>query len=393
MKVLLVNSLYHPTELGGAERMVRTLAAQLSARGHDVAVACLAAGAAGVRELEGVRVHYLPQANVYPLEQTEHRLAHLKPVWHLVDCANPVMARRLDQVITREAPDVVHTHNLTGFSTLAWVAASRRRLPIVHTIHDYYLLCLRSTMYSHAGNCREQHLACALASRPKRALSRRVAAAVGVSEFVLERHRAFGAFADVPGRVIRNPCRFPAHAPARPADGPLRVGFLGRIEPAKGIDVLLREMRQLAAADWQLAIAGTGLADYVNGLRAEFTDPRVQWVEAVAAEHFLPRIDVLVVPSRWNDVAPLVVMEAFAFGVPVVGARRGGIPEMIEPGVTGELFDPDVQGSLSNVLRPYLAEPAAARRMGPACAARAAAFQPAENARQYEAVYQQVLGG
>ena len=66
---------------------------------------------------------------------------------------------------------------------------------------------------------------------------------------------------------------------------------------------------------------------------------------------FYPQVDVVAVPSLWNDNLPGVVFEAFAFGKPVIGARRGGIPEMIRDGDNGWLVEPTDTGALAVLLR------------------------------------------
>ena len=65
-------------------------------------------------------------------------------MWHLLDLYNPWMGRVVGRILDAERPDLVHTHNIVGFSGAVWQAAKRRGLPLVHTIHDYSLLCANS---------------------------------------------------------------------------------------------------------------------------------------------------------------------------------------------------------------------------------------------------------
>jgi glycosyltransferase involved in cell wall biosynthesis len=72
-----------------------------------------------------------------------------------MDIYNPLMAWEVKKIIDREQPDLVHTHNLQGFSVAAWKVVKKRGLPLVHTMHDYYLLCPRNTMFGGGRNCTE----------------------------------------------------------------------------------------------------------------------------------------------------------------------------------------------------------------------------------------------
>jgi glycosyltransferase involved in cell wall biosynthesis len=103
--------------------------------------------------------------------------------------------------------------------------------------------------------------------------------------------------------------------------------------------------------DAELWIAGVGDSEYIEKLKRESSsDENVLWLGHVVATKFLRDIDVLVVPSLWNDTAPLVVQEAFAHGIPVVGAKRGGISELVQPGI-GWLYEPGNPNELQWTMR------------------------------------------
>jgi glycosyltransferase involved in cell wall biosynthesis len=107
--------------------------------------------------------------------------------------------------------------------------------------------------------------------------------------------------------------------------------MLGRISPEKGIELLIDELMKDTSLNWKLTIGGTGDGDYVASLKARYNDPRVRFLGHVDASSFLRELDVLVVPSRWNEPFGRVIVEAYSQGIPVVGANTGGIPEVIEP--------------------------------------------------------------
>lgn len=388
MKILVVNTLYHPTLFGGAERVVQSLAEGMLEAGHQPTVVTLGTEP-GVRSdvVGGVPVHYVGLRNLYWPFPADQRVGFVKPVWHAIDTRNPAMGRALARLIDVERPDVVHTHNLMGFSTGAWAVAARRRVPIVHTLHDYYLLCPKSSMFADGENCASQHLSCAIFSRPRVRASAHVGAVLGVSRFVLDRHLAFGAF---PHAVLRDVAYNPYDAPSpppMPAPRPvLRVGYLGRLDPSKGIEHLLDACAALPAGGWELHVAGAGPADYELALRARARGRPVQFVGHVHTESFLPSIDVLVVPSLWNEPLGMVAVEAFAAGVPVIASLRGGIPELVTER-TGWLFDPAEPAELTAILSRLIDDPQRARERREACLTRARDFARPRVVAQYERAY------
>src|SRR5260370_9454803 len=111
----------------------------------------------------------------------------------------------------------------------------------------------------------------------------------------------------------------------------VRLGVLGRVSPEKGIEVLLDELRRDSTLKWSLSIGGAGDADYLAKLKATHDDRGVSFLGHVVPADFLQSIDILVVPSKWNEPFGRVTVEAYSHGVPVVGANTGGIPEVIEP--------------------------------------------------------------
>jgi len=167
-------------------------------------------------------------------------------------------------------------------------------------------------------------------------------------------------------RVVYNGVRqmsLPSRPPA--AEG-LRIGVIGRISPEKGQADFLGAARILykAAPKCRFLICGAPLfsdpaamrysADLealAEGLPVEFAG----WMEDV--EGVLAMLDLLVVPSAASDATPRVILEAFAAGVPVVAFASGGIPEIVEHGVTGFLVEERSPETLALAMRDLLREP------------------------------------
>jgi glycosyltransferase involved in cell wall biosynthesis len=129
--------------------------------------------------------------------------------------------------------------------------------------------------------------------------------------------------------------------------GPLRLAWLGRLDPTKGLHVLLKALSAIPDTALELdiyAIVGRDRSDaYATGIRkSALKDRRVRLLPAL--EHTgvvaaLSGYDALAVPSQWLETGPLVVLEAFAAGIPVIGSDLGGIAELVEDGKNGVLVE------------------------------------------------------
>ena len=131
--------------------------------------------------------------------------------------------------------------------------------------------------------------------------------------------------------------------------GPLRIAYFGRIDHAKGPDLLARALKLIPKARVQVdifAVRQAGGPDQLyDWLAAQaHLDSRLTLRAAVASDEVIGVMadyDLIAVPSRWLETGPLVVLEAFAAGVPVLGADLGGIAELVHNGIDGILVPPD----------------------------------------------------
>lgn len=376
MKILLANSLYAPNVVGGAERVVQTLAETLTGKGHEVVVVTTQpSGTEQVATVNGVQVRYVPPLNVYRPFSGAAPTGASKAFWHTMDTFNPLMGRAFGSILDQEKPELVNTHNLAGFSVSVMAAAKSRGLPLVHTLHDQYLLCPRATMFKNMDNCREPCGTCRLYALPRRRVSQRVDVVVGVSRYILERHTVHGYFRAGERRVIYNGLPSVEASAARTVrERPFRFGFMGQIRATKGLHLLVEAFLSECATEAQLWIAGRGDEGYELELRRRTGDSgAVRWLGFVRPEQLLEEIDVLVVPSVWADTAPLVVLEAARRGVAVLGSNRGGIPELIPPDI-GWIFDPVDVAALRQALRRCLESAPALATMAEAARRHARSF-------------------
>ena len=270
LKLLILNNLYYPFIVGGAERSVQFLAEALATQGHQVTVACINTGHSRViQQLNGVRLRYFDFRELCkPRYDNEKKRNFSYLFWNLLDLYNPWTTLFVSRILKEDRPDLVHTNNMLGFSTSCWTAVKKSNLPLVHTLRDYYLLCPNSSMFRKNMNCRSQCLHCKIITRPRRYISRLVDAVVGNSQFILERHLQFGYFSTTTNRhIIHNIYSpFKTNTLRRSRKAHLRLGFIGRLQPKKGIVFLSSVIKSLAHKPLQLFVAGSNEASEVTKL-------------------------------------------------------------------------------------------------------------------------------
>jgi glycosyltransferase involved in cell wall biosynthesis len=275
---------------------------------------------------------------------------------------NPVAGRRIGKILDAEKPDVVNTHNVCGFSLAAWREVKRRKVRLVHTTHDYYLMCPRCTLFRNGRNCDKRCLDCKLLTFPKRASSRLPDAVVSVSQHALDEHIKRRYLENVPSTVIYNiqgGAQLPIQqkADAEPVSGDLIFGFIGRVEQEKGIETLLEATKKLKNPNWRLKIAGRGLDGYIRNLRRTYADPRIEWLGFTDSSEFYSSVDAVVIPSLWAEPLPYVVVESLHAGRSLICARSGGIPEIARLSRMVEFFPAGNANALADKMNLALASP------------------------------------
>lgn len=144
--------------------------------------------------------------------------------------------------------------------------------------------------------------------------------------------------------------------------GKIRFAFMGTIIPAKGLHVLIKAINGIKSDSAALKIYGKlkdypGFEGYLQSLKRAVRNRNIEFMGEFRHEEIrevLNSVDVLIVPSIWQENSPLIIREAFAAKVPVIASRIGGIPELVKDGVDGLLFNPrdsnDLQKKLECVI-------------------------------------------
>ena len=353
----MVSSLWPPAVLGGAEAYAAALSARLRRLGHDVGVVTF--GVPGPDVVGEVRPW------PYRLDEYADASAHRRALFHLLDVYRPATAGAVDRAIRDFEPDVVHSHAVAGMSSTVLAEPSRRGVGHVHTLHDYWLLCQRSTLVSRDGGaCEHRCRSCtAISAVRNRIVARHCPDVVlAVSRAVAARHERI-EWAASRIRVVHHPVeRIERQPRVATTDAPV-FGFLGRLVREKGAATLVKAFSVAPLpATARLVVAGDGPE---RDALARAAGPRVELVGQLdenARERFFARVDGLVVPSEWEEPAGLVVNEARARGIPVIGARAGGIPELISPACERLLFSPGDVSELASRLVVLAENPSAYSR-------------------------------
>ena len=392
MKIGYINNAYYPTLLAGSERSVQVLAEAITQMGHTAAVLTISPQEKFEEaEVNGVSVTYIPHKNLHAARQMPNKDPLRRIIWHLIDSYNIWTKGDVRHWLEKEKPDLVHTNILGGISVAAWDAAREFGVPVVHTLREYYLQCRLMSLNRKGHECEGICAFCQVCAVPRKARSSVPSAVVGISRHVLDSHLNAGFFPSVPHRkVIFNSVAMYDASNIPALSKRLRLGFIGRIETLKGIDFLLQALESLPKDRYELYIAGEGKTPYLREIEGRDLGMPVHWLGLVPPEKLFPLIDLLVVPSLWQEPFGRVIMEAYRHGLPVLASRVGGIPEIVDEDVTGFLFDPFTPGDFQQKLNALTSE--RLREMRPACLEKVALFEPAVIARQYLELYHDVLG-
>lgn len=401
MKVLQIIHGYPPAYNAGSEVYTQTICHALSDRGHEVHVF--------TREED-------PFAADFSLRHDRDADAP-QVTLHIVNNPRAVgrysiaeVDRCCEEVLDAVAPDIVHIGHLHHLSTSLISVIARRKIPIVFTLHDFWLMCPRGQFvrlidadtgeaysmchHQHDDDCARHCFAPRFAgpegdsqqdidywrrwSARRSAHIREQIALVGkfiapsrhllerfVSGFGIPRHRI--QYLDYGLDTGR--CRH-RH---RDGDGMFTFGYIGTHIPTKGIQHLL-EAFSLLRGPARLRVWGRPIAEtkYLKRLAERLLQGRrdlsVEWLPEYR-NHDIVRdvfnhVDAIVVPSIWLENSPLVIHEAQQARVPVITAGAGGMAEYVAHEVNGLLYDFRSPSSLATQMQRFCDDPSWARQLG-----------------------------
>ncbi|MDI9641625.1 glycosyltransferase family 4 protein [Kamptonema cortianum] len=350
MKILHVASSM-PNDFGGIERYVLYVSTEMSKRGHDVLVTSPSGSPLSAR---------------LKAPQT-HLGVHSK--YDLVAVAQYVrlfQKHKFDAVVTHFSPD---------YLVPAWAAKISGQRGMILT----------------------RHVAAPMRSNRVKSYAKLYCGFIGVSDFVRRKLIEDGVPAD---RVVTALSGSPAMSPDSNAvakqkealnDGNTMIGVFGRLVPEKGHETLLRAVAQVPGC----SVHVFGRGRYEERLRHIAAAARLPirfhgYTEDVAVA--MAAMDVICVPSDWDEAFGFTVTEAMSLGKPVIASRVGGIPEIITHGQDGLLFERGSVVELESLLRSLVEDEAECRRLGQSAAdTHANRFTVEHMVDRLESAYAQLL--
>jgi glycosyltransferase involved in cell wall biosynthesis len=342
--ILIVCAGYPPDMKGGGEKSTQIIAQALSRAGHTVTVlTCAATPTDKLDTDKKTRVISVCSPNTFwsfnPPDSKVERI-----VWHLLESRNRKSEELVSRTLADVKPEIVLTSTLENFGASAWLACNKHRIPVIHILRSYYLLCYKSTMYSQKGNCGTACMACRLITKPRRQTAKNggVQGVIGISKFILNAHKQI--FQATPSRVIHNPTQINQYKPSSD-NKKIIFGYLGRIEKEKGTESVLRAFNSLQGQH-ELIVAGRGDPAYEQQLKSNYAHKSIKFLGWVDPATVYRSIDYVIVPSTWKEPFGRIVIEAYSYGVPVIAAATGGITELVNDGIEGFLFNPGDEQSL-----------------------------------------------
>jgi glycosyltransferase involved in cell wall biosynthesis len=297
---------------------------------------------------------------------------------------SPDAKKEMTELIKKIKPDIVHVHNLYPlFSPSVLLACQKADVPVVMTCHNYRLTCpigihlINGKLCERCNsgqeywcilkNCRKniaESISYALRNMVARKLhffENTVTIFLALSNFQ-KQQLIFAGFPENRIVVLPNTVAVPPTL-----DGVKNndyIAFAGRMSPEKGVQVLLKASQFTPNLPFRI----TGdISSIYKMEKAVFSNVTYKgWLNSNEMSEFYTNARFMVVPSLWNEPFGLVTVEAMGHGLPVVASRRGGLPEIVEDGVTGFLFEPGNAEDLAEKIKYLWENPKICHEMGQA---------------------------
>jgi glycosyltransferase involved in cell wall biosynthesis len=359
MKILYISALYVPHYKGGAEYSLQILVEAMHKKGHEVLVLATSDKKGLHQEtVNGIKVYRAGIKNRY-WQYNNYRHSKInKLLWHIQDIYNIGMADYLENILSVEKPDIISCHVIGGWSIAVWDVIYRTKIPVVQVLHDFYLLCVKATMFTKNNiSCNKRCIECRMMRYLHKKKSKRIDAVVGISQYTINKVLDAGYFKDSIKQVIYN-ARVISNSNIihqQISTSNIVFGYIGTLSPSKGVQWIIEQFSKISSSKISLKIAGEGNFSYTNLLKnISANDTRISFTGYVKSEDFYPQIDVLIVPSIWNEPLGMVAIEACANHIPVITSATGGLKEIIADGYNGLYCDISIPDSLSDAINKIL---------------------------------------
>lgn len=365
MKILLID-VYHYNK-GGAETVCFNTGKMLEDNGHEVIYFTLKWD----KNLPSKFEKYFP-------ESKETRKGLFRQVINLRNYFYyPDAAKKLEQLILNEKPDIAHIHLMWGqISPSIFPILKKYHIPIIFTVHDYRMVCPAYSFKDGKGRiceaCTGKHFYRCFTHKCTKGsyfLSIFMAAEMYfrnkyfnpnnyidgllyVSDFARKKHEQYmPTFKNKPNIVLHNFSTSIADSGRYVSDKYFL--FLGRLSEEKGIITLMNAMKENPKS--RLKIVGSGpLEDKLKEYKKQNKLNNIEFLGYKSGEELTnlkKQAYFVIVPSECYENNPMAIIESYAEGVPAIGSRIGGIPEIIEEGKTGYTFTPHNYKELAALIK------------------------------------------
>ena len=351
MKVLFINKFLYPN--GGSETYIFKLGEYLQAQGHEVQYF----GMEHEGRIVGNRV------DAYTSDMDFHGGSKLAKLTYPIKTIYSSEARKKIRLVLEDfQPDVCHLNNFNFQLTpsiileiVKWRKQNNKKCKIVFTAHDYQLVC--PNHMCHNPNTHENCEKCLggyfLNCFKNKCIHGSTAKSlVGFAEAIFWNSNGVYKHIDtmiccshfMKTKLDTNPAfakktvvmhNFIEPVPWKDTEKKDYVLYFGRYSKEKGIETLIQVAKELPHISF--VFAGSGPLEYCLENIPNIKNVGFQTGEAL--ETLIREARFTVYPSEWYENCPFSVMESQMYGTPVLGANIGGIPELIQPGKTGELFE------------------------------------------------------
>ncbi|NMC07415.1 MAG: glycosyltransferase family 4 protein, partial [Candidatus Lokiarchaeota archaeon] len=402
IKVLQVIHGFPPYYMAGSEVYTYKLSKALAKR-------------ADVRVFSRIENPYLPPYTVSTEEYEGIPVTRVNKNQRDYLYTDKYLDKRIDAIFASELdafqPDVVHVGHLSHLSTAFIDIIKARNIPIVFTLHDFWMMCLRGQLitpemevclgpsvdkcskcmgYYFYDNRQAKHLVKSWAAHFKR-INNLVDMFIAPSRFLMDMYASYGIPRDKLRYMDYGFDKAPFAAIARTRSERIRFGFTGRIIPVKGIDLLIDAMRRLDPKKAELHVFGEDGSKYLKDLAKG--QQNVFMEGGYHNDHIakvFQKVDVLVVPSSWYENSPLVIHEAFMAKIPVITTNIGGMAELVQNGKNGLLFEHKNVVSLTTQMQRIIDDPSLLDTLTqPVTPVRSIE----QDADEFIAIYEQLIGG
>lgn len=337
MKIAIANNLYYPFNRGGAEAVIRIMINDLMSQGHEVFLITTRPHDQANPSKTDIKTYYFP-SDYSNLSQYSNLQ---KIIWHFVDLFSFKNTSLIKEVLKKEKPDLIMTHNLMGLGFRLPIAIRQLKIKHEHYLHDIQLLHPSGLiMFGHEEITNS--LAAKIYQKFTRTFFQSPEKVISPSKWLLEQHLNKSFFNKSKTEINNVFAKINLKEPEKITNHKNNFLFIGQVEYHKGINLLIDAFKLALTEkpDLKLSVVGNGLL-LDDVIRENADQKQIEFLGRVEGEELkaiMKKNDCLIVPSLCYENAPTTIFEAHANNLNVIAANIGGIPEIIN--FNDELFKP-----------------------------------------------------